>query len=328
MKNKKKWLLLLQAVLVIACVAGVLVPKLTNGSRPVKVTLVMKTDASVAEYWEVMLKGVQEATADYNVDLTVTGASAETEIDEQIQVMSDVIQEDPDVVVLVSSDFHQMAASTEAAVAAGIPVITMDSDVNSAARTCYIGSDNYEIGSAMGELLCEKLPEGGKVAILAQSANSSAGIDRSRGAEDVVTRSGRNELVGIYYCDNDVVRAAEITREIMAQHGDLAAIICTNEVCNVGAANYVASLDGSREIILIGCDSSMAQISYLERDIIQGIVVQQPFNMGYVAIRSAVQLVRGEDLDAQIEIPCVSITKENMYEKENQKLLFPFNGST
>ena len=328
MKNKKVKLMILLVLLVVVCTACALTMGLPSGSQTVDVTLVMKTDISAAEFWEVTMKGVEEAVVDYDVNLTITGASAETEIDEQIQVMEDVIQTRPDVIVLVSSDYDRMADSTEAAVKAGIPVITMDSDVNSDARTCYIGSDNYEIGSAMGDLLHHRLPEGGKVAILAQSANSSAGIDRSRGAEDVVTKTGKNELIGIYYCDNDPIRAAEITQDLMAQYEDLAAIICTNEVCNVGAANYVASLNGDRDIILIGCDSSMTQISYLERDIIQGIVVQQPFNMGYVAIRSAAQLARGEDLPEQIEIPCVSITKENMYDIENQKLLFPFNGTS
>ena len=115
MKNKKVKLMILLVLLVAVCTACALTMGLPSGSQTVDVTLVMKTDISAAEFWEVTMKGVEEAVVDYDVNLTITGASAETEIDEQIQVMEDVIQTRPDVIVLVSSDYDRMADSTEAA---------------------------------------------------------------------------------------------------------------------------------------------------------------------------------------------------------------------
>ena len=325
MKNKAIKIVLLLLLVVMACTACAVVMKMSNRTKPANVTLVLKTEVSTAEFWEITMEGVKQAAADYQVNLTITGTSAEKEIDAQIQLMEEVIATKPDVIVLAASDYDRMTASVEDAVKAGIQVITMDSDVNTSVRTCYVASNNREIGRAMGDLLCDKLPEGGKVAIMAHG-NSSTAIERVEGAWNYVKDSGAFELVGIYDCNDSQTMAYEYAAELLSQHKDLAAIICSNEVCNVGVANYFAEHNVDH-VALVGCDSSVAQIGYLEKGTIQGIVVQQPFNMGYLAIKAAAQLAAGETLPDRIEIPCVSITKENMYDIENQKLLFPFNGN-
>ena len=52
-------------------------------------------------------------------------------------------------------------------------------------------------------------------------------------------------------------------------------------------------------------------------------MVQRPFNMGYLAVEQAVLLASGEQVESTVEVPCVTITQQNMYTQENQKLLFP-----
>lgn len=327
MKNKKYGRIATIVLVTVAlAVSLVLLGLNPMAERSAKVTLVLKTDISTAEFWEIAMEGVKQAAEDYQIDLTITGTSAEKEIEEQIELMEEVIAEKPDVIVLAASDFDRMAPSAEAAVKAGIQVITMDSDVNTTVRACYVASNNYEIGRAMGDLLCDKLPEGGKVAIMAHG-NSSTAIERVEGAWNYVKESGVFELVGIYDCNDSQTMAYQYADKILSQHNDLSAIICSNEVCNVGVANYFAE-HNVQNVALVGCDNSKVQVSYLEQDVIQGIVIQQPFNMGYLAIKAAAQLALGEDLPERIEIPCISITKENMYDIENQKLLFPFNGTS
>jgi len=76
-------------------------------------------------------------------------------------------------------------------------------------------------------------------------------------------------------------------------------------------------------VYVVGCDNSQRQIQFLEQNIIQAIVTQRPFNMGYVAVQQAVRVANGEQTDDFVEVSCVLITRENMYTQENQKLLFP-----
>ena len=99
--------------------------------------------------------------------------------------------------------------------------------------------------------------------------------------------------------------------------------VCTNEVCNVGAANALVDLGLGGKVYVVGCDNSQRQIQFLEQNIIQAIVTQRPFNMGYMAVQQAVRVANGEQTDDFVEVSCVLITRENMYTQENQKLLFP-----
>ena len=90
-----------------------------------------------------------------------------------------------------------------------------------------------------------------------------------------------------------------------------------------GAANALADLGMGGQVFVVGCDNSQRQIQFLEQNIIQAIVTQRPFNMGYMAVQQAVRVANGEQTDDFVEVACVLITRENMYTQENQKLLFP-----
>lgn len=318
MKRKIKYHLLAAALLASLWMHGC-----TRQEPVVEVALVLKTTVETAEFWGQVMSGVNAAAEEFGVDLTITGASAETAVDEQIDLVEDVIQAKPDVMILVASDFNRLISVTEEAVEAGIQVVTMDSDVNTEARACYVASNNYRIGSNLGKQLLDAVPAG-RVAILSHSSVASSGIERAQGALDAMQDSGQIEVLGVFDCENKMGRAREITEELLLQYPDLDAFVCTNEVCNRAVATCLVEKGLAGQIIIIGCDNSQPQIQYLEQNAIQGIVIQRPFNMGYEAVAQAVKVARNEPVDNFVEISCVNITRDNMYNSENQKLLFPF----
>ena len=75
---------------------------------------------------------------------------------------------------------------------------------------------------------------------------------------------------------------------------------------------------------MIGFDNSVEQVQFLEEGILDGIVIQKSFNMGYLAVEQAAAIVKGEPYQAHIDSGSVAVTRENMQKPENQKLLFPF----
>ena len=75
---------------------------------------------------------------------------------------------------------------------------------------------------------------------------------------------------------------------------------------------------------MIGFDNSIEQVQFLEEGILDGIVVQKSFNMGYLGVQQAAAIVRGEPYQRYIDSGSATITVENMQEPESQKLLFPF----
>lgn len=293
-----------------------------RNARP-RVTLVLKTKASVAEFWEMLLSGVNCAAEEFDVDLQIISSSAESAVDEQIALIRKVAEEKPDVMILSAADYDRCAEATQQAIQAGVKVVSLDTDVNTPDRSCFVGSDNYQIGWEMGAQMCTLLPDGGKVAILQHMRTTTSGTERTRGAIDALCSSPAIEVIGEYCCENAKETAQTITMDLLEQHPDIAGFVCTNEVCNVGVADALVSSGLAGSVFLVGCDNSQRQIQYLEQDVIHAIVVQRPFNMGYLAVQQAVDLLHGKKIDSVLTVPCVTITKENMYTTENQKLLFP-----
>ena len=231
--RRRKWLACVLAVcLLLAGLSGC-----AGQQQPLRVTLVLKTVTEVAEFWGTLLSGVEEAAAEYGVELKVLTAPREIDIDEQIELIRQVTAEKPDVMILSASDYDRCAEATEEAIAAGISVVAVDTDVNAEGRACYVGSDNYEMGLEMGQQMASYLPEGGKVAVIQHMLTTTTGIDRTRGVIDALTKAGNIEILGSYCCDNSTLRAQEITTALLEEEPDIRGFVCTNEVCNVGAAN-------------------------------------------------------------------------------------------
>ena len=322
--RRRKWLAaLLAACLLLAGLSGC-----AGQQRQLRVTLVLKTETDVAEFWGMLLSGVERAAEEYNVKLKVLASPNETAIDTQIELIRQTVAEKPDVMILSAADYDRCAEATEEAIAAGIGVVAVDTDVNAEGRACYVGSDNYEMGLEMGQQMASYLPEGGKVAVIQHMLTTTTGIDRTRGVIDALTQAGNIEILGSFCCDNSTDRAQAITQELLEREPDISGFVCTNEVCNVGAANALVELGMGGKVFVVGCDNSQRQIAFLEQNIIQAIVTQRPFNMGYMAVQQAVEVASGEKTEDFVEVPCVLITRENMYTQENQKLLFPLTGES
>ena len=291
--------------------------------KPLRVTLVLKTVTEVAEFWGTLLSGVEKAAEEYGVELKVLTSPREIDIDKQIELIRQVTADKPDVMILSAADYDRCAEATEEAIAAGIGVVAIDTDVNAAGRACFVGSNSYEIGLEMGRAMASYLPEGGKVAVIQHMLTTTTGIERTRGVLDALNEAGNIEILGSFCCDNSTEQAQTITTELLSADPEIRGFVCTNEVCNVGAANALVELGMGGRVYVVGCDNSQRQIQFLEQNIIQAIVTQRPFNMGYVAVQQAVRVANGEQTDDFVEVSCVLITRENMYTQENQKLLFP-----
>ena len=97
-----------------------------------------------------------------------------------------------------------------------------------------------------------------------------------------------------------------------------------NESSALGVANAIRDLGLEGEVGLIACDSSEKQIQFMEQGTIQAFVIQNPFNMGYLSVSNTVSILQGRTVPEVVNTDSVIIKKEDLYKKENQKLMFPF----
>ncbi|RIX52141.1 LacI family transcriptional regulator [Paenibacillus nanensis] len=291
---------------------------------PVDITVIVKsTDASI-EFWEVLIDGVEEASQEFDADVRVTGSRTEADVDEQIAAVEQAIVEKPDAIVLAATDYDRLVPVAEKVRKSGIKLIIVDSGINSDAPHSNVATDNVQAGRKAGEAMRKQLQGPAKVAIISYMKNAASHIDREKGVRSVLEGQPGIELLDTFYVESSEENAYRIAKEILQTQPDVVGIVGLNEPTTVGAGRAIKELAVQERVSLIGFDSSVNEIKLLDEGVMKATVIQRPFQMGYLSMKTAVEAVRGDKVPKVIDTGSLLITKDNMYEEENQKLLFPF----
>jgi ribose transport system substrate-binding protein len=291
-----------------------------------RIIFVPKSIDKRTEFWQVMNQGVFAAAKEYNAEVTVLGTEKESDIDGQIRLLEDAITQKPTAILLAATDYNLIVPIAHKIVQSGIKLITVDSGLNGDLSASFIATDNYSAGMKAGQAIRKWVAPGGSVAIINFVQGSTTAMERESGVRDSLREKGTPalEVVDTYYSGASEEKAYDITVSLMRSHPELEGIVGLNEPSAVGAAKAIKDLGLSRKVKLVGFDSSMDEIAFLEDGTIQATVVQKPFTMGYLAVQTALQAVEGKRISRMRDTGSEVITKENMYTNENQKLLFPF----
>ncbi|MDR2631463.1 MAG: substrate-binding domain-containing protein [Spirochaetaceae bacterium] len=293
--------------------------------QEIRVTAVIKAIANDSEFWEVIKTGMRAGADEFGLDLDIQGPWAESDVEGQIRIVKNILEDrPPTVLILAAADYTRLAPLVEVAVAAGVKVIAMDSGVDSPLPRTFVATDNVEGGQKVAAEMIRILEPGRKLAIISHVRGTTTAIDRERGVRGVLEKDGRYPILGTWFTDNFADRAYTITAEILREHPDLGGILTMNEISTIGAAQALLDSGAAGKIRLVGFDNPLGRINLIEEGIIAAVVIQKPFNMGYLAVRAARDAAENRDLPPFIDTGSVLIRLENLYEPENQKLLFPF----
>ncbi|MGG4341370.1 substrate-binding domain-containing protein [Paenibacillus lautus] len=276
------------------------------------------------EFWRVLIEGVNTASREFGVDVSVVGPTQEIEVDLQIQLLEEAIKQKPDAIVMAAGDYNRLVPLAESIRKAHIPLIMIDSAVNGDYAQSLIATDNVNAGQKAGKELSSLLPAHAKVAIVSFVQGTSTQIEREQGVRSILEPRSGTEIVGTYYSEGKEERAYEITKKLLLERHDLNGIVGLNEPSTVGAGRAIRELGLAGKVKLVGFDSSVKEVKLLEEGVLQSTIVQKPFNIGYLGIKTAVSIIEGDKVSRNVYTDSVVITKVNMYTEENQKLLFPF----
>lgn len=321
--SKKRARMLLAAGTALIVLAGGLWywKKARDTARPLDIVLIQKA-LDDTDFWTSVYQGGETAAEEYNVNLTVMGPKNEREVDTQNQMILDAIASKPDAIVLCPSSTEQTAAYAEQIEKAGIRLVLADSTMDEPMGSAVVATDNYEAGYKLGSYMKQFVKEDSVIGIVGHVKGSSTAVGREAGFRAGLGDAG-SQVAEIVFCDSDADKAYEQTKELLKKYPDMDMIVGLNEYSAVGAARAVKALGKTDQIRMGSIDSSMEQIQYLEAGIYEALVIQKPFNMGYLGVETAVNAVRGRKIAKSTDSGSELITKENMYTEENQKLLFP-----
>jgi ribose transport system substrate-binding protein len=210
-----------------------------------------------------------------------------------------------------------------AAVKKNISIVAINADTGVGQFTSCVGSNHYKIGQTLADEIKSRF-SGGVVAVLSDIETSAATKARASGFSDKMAENTEFSILETAYCDADPETAKEQTIALMAENKDLTAIVCLSEQATVGTGRAIEET-GNDSIFLAGTECSEEAVWLLERGILDVALLQNSYAMGYFSVEAAVKNLRGVSVEKVIETEFSIITKENMFTKENQQLIFPLS---
>ncbi len=284
------------------------------------------------EFWKSIHAGAIAAAEELKAEgVTVNviwkGPLREDDREQQVQVVENFTGRHVSGIVLAPLDARALVAPAEAAVNAGIPVVIIDSALNSTAPVSTVSTDNYKGGVLGARRLAEVLGGRGKVIMIRVLAGSASTEQREAGFLDTMAKEF--PAIGILSSDQHAGAtrdtAYRTSQNLLNRFGrDATGIFAPNESSATGMllALKDAGLAGGR-IKFVGFDSGAQINQALKAGDLQGIVVQSPFRMGYLGVKTMVACLRGQKVERVIDTGCVLVTRENMGEPAMADLLNP-----
>ena len=289
-----------------------------------RVAIVAKSTRT--EFWLSVFAGAQAAAAEYNVELDISGPETEEDYETQNRMVAEAVDDGAEALVFSAIDYENNAAAIDAAAAAGVRIVAIDSNVDSAAVQTYIGTDNYAAGQMAAQAALDAVDGELTVGIVNYDISSANGQERERGARDLFEASGRAQVAARINTLAEAGRAQADTEELLRAHPDINVLLAFNEPTSVGAAAAVAAQELSDAVFLVGFDSNLATVEGLQNGSVDALIVQNPYAMGYLGVESAYRLLSGQggSLAPTVDTATSIVDLENLFTMDSQKALFAF----
>lgn len=291
---KRKVLALITAMMV-------MVPLITGcgGADPADeaISVALITMDSIDQHWVTLHEGAQVAAAAEEVTLQFM-APARKDDALQIEQINNAVAADVDVIVIAATGPDAITGALREAVNAGISIVFVDSPANFDAEATF-STDNRAAGQKAGETMLAALTDAGitsgEIGVIGVNAATASTVAREAGFNAVFAGTDFTVLE-TQFSDGDAARAQTFAENFIVQ--GVVAIFGSNEGSTTGVGNAIRAHGGG--IIGGGFDTSDAIMHLLEDGFLHFTTAQDPHNMGYLGIRAAASVARGESLGGQV----------------------------
>lgn len=282
------------------------------------------------EYWKAVKDGAQQAVDEINeengfekderVTLTFDGTKDSTDVDGQINAIDSVLSENPTALCIAAIDMDSCKTQLEAAKENSIPVITLDSGIESDLVTANCTTDNVAAGREAMNNMCQSISDVGKIAIVTHAQSQKSAVERNQGFAEEITNHPKVEVAARLE-ENDEESVETMLKATLEVTPELDGVICTNEGTTEQVLKALSKF-GRSDIRVVGFDLGKAQVSAIREGREYGTVAENPRGMGYAAVVAALRAASGETVEKQIDTGYRWIDKDTIDLKQNEAYLY------
>ena len=279
-------------------------------------------------FWQIVLAGARKAGKELGISVPELGAQSESDINGQISILENAVSSRPAAIVIAPTQFTALGKPIDEA-AKKVKIIGIDSAADSKAFTSFLTTDNVQGGRIAADGLAAAITARygkaeGEVALITSLPGVGSLDQRSKGfKEQIAAKYPGLRLVADKVADGQATTALNIMTDLITANPDLRGVFASNLIMAQGAGQAIAENRKADTIKLIGFDSDEKLVEFLKDGTIAGLVVQDPYRMGYDGIKTALAISKGEKVETFVDTGANLITKANMNGEKQQALLNP-----
>ena len=292
----------------------------TTGTK--KLTIAVIPKGTENQFWQSIKKGADAACQKEGCEVKWDGPNPEGDPTAQVNIVNNMVTSKVDAVVIAACDKTALVKPVKDAMAAGIPVVTIDSGISTDDPISYIATDNVKGGEAAADALAKLMGEKGTAGYLIFQKGQVSSDERQSGFE-----AGMKKHPGIKVLPpleaGDAAKANSAVTNMLTAHPDIAGIFASNEPNGISAAVVLEQKKLAGKVKLVAFDASDKEVESLESGTIQALIVQDPYQMGYQGVETALKAIEKEPVEKKVDSGLKVVTKDNLETPEIQKLLHP-----
>lgn len=292
-----------------------------------KITVAVIPKGTLHDFWKSIHAGAEKAAKELgNVEIIWKGPAQEDDREQQIQVVENFVTRGVDAIVLAPLDRTALVTPVENAMSRKVPVVVIDSGLDSDDIISYISTDNYNGGAIAARHMGTTLGGKGKVVVLRYQVGSASTELREQGFLETL----KEEFPDIEILSEEQYAGA--TREgavakaenLLTRFGDqIDGWFCPCEPVTFGTLRALQNKGVAGKIKLVGFDAGNEVVTALRNGEVDALVLQDPINMGYLGVKTAVAHVTGQPVEKNISTGENLVTRENMDEPKYKELHSP-----
>ena len=265
-------------------ILAIVLPLITCGSEHSADELYILVSANIqVPYWKAAGAGLSQAAAQLKVRSDFVGPD-EYNPQAEKEAFDKALTKKPTGILVSAADVKLLKGSIDTAIASGIPVITIDSDVPESKRLFFIGTNNYQAGLTGGQRLAAELKGKGNVVVFTMPGQINL-ADRLRGYRDALANQPQIKIARVVDIAGDPRVAFDTTTEILGKERDkVDAFVCLEAQAGKEVANVLNSNKISGKIV-IAMDTDPDTLEWIRKGVIAATISQKPYTMSYFGLR-------------------------------------------
>jgi len=262
-----------------------------------------------AAYWDAAKKGVENANKELGINAKFQEPT-QMDISQQLSIVNTLLSQNTTGFSVSAIQPSSLSSFISSASKKNVPVIAIDSPLDTFKSVpLYLGTPNYDAGHKAGEALKQLLPGGGDVAVLVGSLTALNAVQRIQGFKDAL-KGSNVKVFQVYNDGGDANKALQNASAAYQADSNLKAFYGVYSYDGPSAGQAVQSAGKTGKTVVVADDSEPKTLSFLKAGVIQAMVLQQPYQQGYMSVYIlAAMKVLGEQATMNIIKPYLSSDK-------------------